>query len=156
MSWAEVKKINSDMREPLNYVHYINDISVFGNESFVMSSENAALWNEFCLKSLWLYGHRQIHEYVYNRFDDENIDDLWKDSGILGQQLNSFYEKKDFPAGNGLIVVQQMTTDLFNILESKIQEGYSRFVETFLSKDTVGQWLTDTFELSSCSGIVNL
>ena len=62
MSWAEVMKVNSDMREPLNYVHYINDISVFGNKSFIMAKENKNLWNEFCLRSLWLYGHKQIRE----------------------------------------------------------------------------------------------
>ncbi|WP_085832126.1 hypothetical protein [Clostridium merdae] len=149
MSWAEVMKVNSDMREPLNYVHYINDISVFGNKSFIMAKENKNLWNEFCLRSLWLYGHKQIREYVYARLDVKNVDSLWKDSGVLGEQLNAFYGVEAFPNGNGFVVMQNMTTDLFNILESKFQEGYSRYVEKFLSGEKVGQWLVSTFKLTS-------
>lgn len=149
MSWAEVMKVNSDMREPLNYVHYINDISVFGNKSFIMAKENKNLWNEFCLRSLWLYGHKQIREYVYARLDVKNVDSLWNDSGVLGEQLNAFYGVEAFPNGNGFVVMQNMTTDLFNILESKFQEGYSRYVEKFLSGEKVGQWLVSTFKLTS-------
>lgn len=149
MSWAEVMKVNSDMREPLNYVHYINDISVFGNKSFIMAKENKNLWNEFCLRSLWLYGHKQIREYVYARLDVKNVDSLWNDSGVLGEQLNAFYGVEAFPDGNGFVVMQNMTTDLFNILESKFQEGYSRYVEKFLSGERVGQWLVTTFHLTS-------
>ncbi len=149
MSWAEVMKVNSDMREPLNYVHYINDISVFGNKSFIMAKENKNLWNEFCLRSLWLYGHKQIREYVYARLDVKNVDSLWNDSGVLGEQLNAFYGVEAFPNGNGFVVMQNMTTDLFNILESKFQEGYSRYVEKFLSGEKVGQWLVSTFHLTS-------
>ncbi|NCC88653.1 MAG: hypothetical protein EOM05_12480 [Clostridia bacterium] len=36
MSWSEIKKaINSDLSEPLNYLHWINDLATFGIDGYV-------------------------------------------------------------------------------------------------------------------------
>lgn len=100
MSWAEVYKINSDIAgEPLNFTDYIYDISVFGEESYVMDSNNAVLWNSFALNSCYLYGHQAIHEYVYNRLTEGNIDDLFDKSGKLGRQMNNFHNNTAYAIG---------------------------------------------------------
>ena len=45
MSWAEVRKINSDFaNEPLNFNNYINDISTFKEDSYVLDTQNMGLW----------------------------------------------------------------------------------------------------------------
>lgn len=38
MSWGEVKKINSDMTEPLNYLLWIQDLATFGSNGYVYHS----------------------------------------------------------------------------------------------------------------------
>lgn len=35
MSWAEIKKINSNIKEPLNYILWLNDLALYGENGFV-------------------------------------------------------------------------------------------------------------------------
>ena len=41
MSWVPIKKaVNSDFKEPLNYLQWINDLAVFGKEGYVYKDPN--------------------------------------------------------------------------------------------------------------------
>lgn len=147
MSWAEVYKINSDFaNEPLNYTNYIYDISVFGLESYVMDQNNKKIWDEMALYSCYLYGHTGIHEYVYERLTEENVDRLWNISGKLGRQLNNFHNTTVYADGAAKEVLAAMTMDSYNDLIDKIRWGYQRYVNGFLSAESgVGQWIFDIF-----------
>lgn len=149
MSWAEVYKINSDLDEPLNFTNYIYDISVFGANSYVLQPMNVQIWNQLSQNSMYLYGHKVIHDVVYNALSTTNVDNLWNLSGKCGRQLNAFYNTSAFSIGNGLKVVQGMTVSAFNILEPKLRDGYSRYLNQFLNKTSgVGAWLNTTFNLN--------
>lgn len=146
MSWAEVYKINSDIAgEPLNFTDYIYDISVFGEESYVMDSNNAVLWNSFALNSCYLYGHQAIHEYVYNRLTEGNIDDLFDKSGKLGRQMNNFHNNTAYAVGGAKEVLAGMTMNTYNDMIDKFRLGYQRYVDKHLQAEAVGQWILEVF-----------
>lgn len=148
MSWAEVYKINSDIAgEPLNFTDYIYDISVFGEESYVMDSNNAVLWNSFALNSCYLYGHQAIHEYVYNRLTEDNIDDLFDKSGKLGRQMNNFHNNTAYAVGGAKEVLAGMTMNTYNDMIDKFRLGYQRYVDKHLQAEAVGQWILEVFNV---------
>ena len=83
MSWAEVKRINSDfMNEPLNFHNYISDISTFGAESYVLDSQNEWVFRELMSYSLLVYGHKGIHETIYERLTDQDVDYVLQKNSI--------------------------------------------------------------------------
>lgn len=152
MSWAEVKKVNSDMQEPLNYTNYIYDISVFGAESYVMDPNNNGIWAELSLNSCYLYGHTGIHDYVYNRLAEEDIDNLFAISARLGRQLNNFHSTDIYADGEINAVLAGMTIDSYNALEPKMRQGYQRYVNRKLSAASgVGAWIKEVFGLEFSS-----
>lgn len=157
MSWQTIGKINSDfLGEPLNFNNYINDISMFGNDSYVLNPNNAYIWNDLALNSTQLYGHSAIHEYVYDRLTNENIDALFTKSPKLGKQLNNFYNTTVFPLGNAIETLKTFTVSSYNTLEGKFKQGYQRFCETYLGKSSgVGEWIKSIYglELSSFNTI---
>lgn len=148
MSWAEVYKINSDIAgEPLNFTDYIYDISVFGEESYVMDSNNAVLWDKFALNSCYLYGHQAIHDYVYNRLTEGNIDDLFNKSGNLGRQMNNFHNNTAYAIGGAKEVLAGMTIDTYNAMIDKFRLGYQRYVSKHLQAGAVGHWIKEVFNV---------
>lgn len=148
MSWAEVYKVNSDITgEPLNFTDYIYDISVFGEESYVMDSNNAVLWDKFALNSCYLYGHQAIHEYVYNRLTEDNIDDLFDKSGKLGRQMNNFHNNTAYAIGGAKEVLAGMTMNTYNDMIDKFRLGYQRYVDKHLQAEAVGQWILEVFNV---------
>ena len=149
MSWGKVKKINSDMNEPLNNVLSVYTISADQENNYVMSPENKAAWDRLALDSCYLYGHRGIHQSVYARLTDENIDALVEKSGKLGQQLNAFYQTDLFAVGNITDVLQSMTIEAYNLLEEKFKDGFARYLDKKMTASTCGTWLNDTFALES-------
>lgn len=152
MSWAEVKKVNSDMQEPLNYTNYIYDISVFGAESYVMDPNNNGIWAELSLNSCYLYGHTGIHDYVYDRLTNTDIDNLFAISARLGRQLNNFHSTDIYTAGDINAVLAGMTMEAYNGLLPKIRQGYQRYVDGKLSAASgVGAWIKDVFGLALSS-----
>lgn len=149
MSWAEIKKgVNSDcINEPLNYNNYINDIGTFGAHSYVLDTENSALWRDMIKSSLTLYGHDSIHSTVLNRFTDADVDVMIEQNGRLGQSFNSFYSTTVFTSGNINTVLKNLTSNAYNKLDQKFQRGINRYV----SKNTtsnVGEWLASVFDIS--------
>lgn len=150
MSWAEVKKINSDLQEPLNYDHYITDISIFGAQSFIFSPENAELWDEMALKSRRLYSHRAIHDYIYERLTDKNIDALYSKSGILSDQINAFHFSNLYLGNNAIELIQNLTQASYLALSEKFKQGIQRVAEQFLAHSNgVGKWLNITFSFNN-------
>lgn len=148
MSWSEVKKVNSDMQEPLNYTNYIYDISVFGAESYVMDPNNNGIWAELSLNSCYLYGHTGIHDYVYNRLTEEDVDNLFAISARLGRQLNNFHSTDIYAAGGVNTVLAGMTMEAYNALLPKMRQGYQRYVDGKLAAESgVGAWLKEIFGL---------
>ena len=147
MSWAEIMKITSDMNEPLNHIQYINNISMFGEDSYVLSAKNSSIWDSFCVKSLYLYSHTQLHDLVYNRLDDGNIDDLFEHSSVLGTQLNYFFDTDIFPNGSADDICSVLNDDIYDALGDKFKSGYLRYINKKLSSSECGKWVNDTFNL---------
>lgn len=146
MSWEEVGKINSDYtREPLNFNNYINDISTFGQYSYVLDPENSKLWRELLCRSLTMFGHAAIHETVYNRLTDEDVDYMIRKNARLGQAFNSFYNVGDFTSGKIDSVLSAITSTTYNVLEIKLQNGINRYVSEMTSDENAGKWLGTVF-----------
>lgn len=145
MSWPEVKKINSDfVNEPLNFNNYINDISTFGKYSYALDTENETLWLSLISQSLTLYGHDAIHDTVYERFTDEEVDYMITKNARLGQSFNSFYSIDDFASGPIDTVLKSITIEAYNKLDIKFQNGINRYISAKTSENA-GAWLTSEF-----------
>lgn len=150
MSWPEVKKINSDfMHEPLNFNNYINDISTFGKYSYVLDPENSKLWRSLLRQSLTMFGHNAIHETVYERLTDDDVDYMIRHNARLGQAFNSFYNTSAFPAGVINTILKTLTSSSYTLLELKLQNGINRYVSEMTSGDTAGEWLGTVFEVDA-------
>ena len=150
MSWAEVRKINSDFaNEPLNFNNYINDISTFKENSYVLDTQNAGLWRSLISQSLTLFGHRAIHDVVYNRLTDADVDYMLCNNGRLGESFNSFYRTNMFASGDINAVLKEITTSSYNVLELKIQAGINRYISDMTSNTTAGEWLGTVFGISA-------
>lgn len=148
MSWSEVKKINSDFaREPLNFNNYINDISIFGSRSYVLDTENSQLWRDLIVNSLTMYGHDAIHETIYERFTDDDVDYMIKNNGQLGQSFNSFYSVTSFAAGGIDTVLSSLTAESYDVLEPKFKSGIYRYISEKTADNTAGQWLGTIYNI---------
>ena len=157
MSWSEVKKLNSDFaREPLNFNNYINDISIFGNRSYVLDTENETLWKDLIVNSLTMYGHDAIHETIYERFTDTDIDYMLRNNSQLGQSFNSFYGVTYFPAGGIDKVLSQLTVDSYDSLEPKFKSGIYRYISEKTAGDTAGQWLGTLYNNDNLKAKTNI
>ena len=147
MSWPEVKKINSDfVNEPLNFNNYINDISTFGKYSYALDTENENLWLSLISQSLTLYGHDAIHDTVYERFTDDEVDYMIERNARLGQSLNSFYSIDDFASGPIDTVLRSITIAAYNKLDIKFQNGINRYISSHTSENACA-WLTSVFDI---------
>lgn len=155
MSWAEVKKINSDMQEPLNYTHYIADISSAGKDSYVLDENNSAIWDELALNSCYLYGHTKIHDTVLNRLTTANVDALWEQSANLGRQLNNFHSTTAYATGDAAAVLNGMTMDAYNAMITPLRDGYCRYCNAKLTGDGAIAWINEVFgvDLTPCTTI---
>ena len=148
ISWEEVKKINSDFtKEPLNFNNYINDISTFGKYSYVLDPENINLWRSLIGQSLTLFGHSAIHETVYERLTDEDVDYMIRHNIRLGQAFNSFYDSSAFASGDIDAILNTITSGSYNVLETKLQYGINRYISEMTSGDTAGAWLGTVFSV---------
>lgn len=146
MSWAEVMKINSDFsNEPLNFNNYINDISVFGADSYVMKYENSNLFRMLIAQSLTLFGHDCIHEYIYDRLTEEDVDYMLVANGRLGQSFNSFYKTDVYSYGDIDAVLSTITPETYNGLELKFQESINRYISEKTKDDKAASWLLKVF-----------
>lgn len=151
MSWPEVKKINSDfVNEPLNFNNYINDISTFGKYSYALDTENETLWLSLISQSLTLFGHDAIHDTVYERFTDDEVDYMITKNARLGQSLNSFYSIDDFASGPVDTVIKSITIAAYNKLDIKFQNGINRYISSHTSENA-GAWLTSVFDIDMSS-----
>lgn len=158
MSWAEVRKINSDMSEPLNYTNYIYDISNTTKESYVLDPNNSSIWDDLCLNSCYLYGYTAIHDIVLERLTEKNIDNLWNASGCLGRQLNNFHGNEAYSLGNFNDVCNGMTLKAYNDMIEKFRKGYCRYVNTKLAGDDMSTWISEVYsiDISPCTDIDTL
>ena len=147
MSWGEVKKINSDFaNEPLNFNNYINDISTFKENSYVLDEQNQGLWRSLISQSLTLFGHKAIHETVYNRLTDADADYMLLNNGRLGQSFNSFYRTDSFPSGTINDILKCLTISNYRKMELKFQNAINRYISDN-TESNAGNWLTDIFEI---------
>lgn len=151
MGWPDIRKINSDfMHEPLNFNNYINDISTFGKYSYALDAENENLWLSLISQSLTLFGHDAIHDTVYERFTDDEVDYMITKNARLGQSFNSFYSIDDFASGPVDTVLKSITIAAYNKLDIKFQNGINRYISANTSENA-GTWLTSVFDIDMSS-----
>lgn len=144
--------INSDyVNEPLNFNNYINDISVFGAESYVLDKSNENLFHALLSQSLTMFGHDAIHEYVYNRLTDADVDVMIQDNPRLGQSFNSFYNTDVFVNGDIDAVLSGITSTEFNVLELKLQSGIVRYISSKTDNETAAEWISSVFGVDMSS-----
>ena len=76
MAFSEIKKaINSDLTgDPVNCISYINSIESEGRDSYVLDKRNSNLWRELITNSITAFKIFRIHEIMYERFTDADID----------------------------------------------------------------------------------
>lgn len=147
MGWPDIRKINSDfLNEPLNFNNYINDISTFGKYSYALDAENENLWLSLISQSLTLFGHDAIHDTVYERFTDDEVDYMIERNARLGQSFNSFYSIDDFASGPVDAVLKSITIAAYNKLDIKFQNGINRYISKNTSENA-GTWLTSVFDI---------
>lgn len=148
MSWAETSKINSNfINEPLNFNNYINDISVFGSDSYVMDESNSDLWLEMMSKSLAVYGHDMIHEFLYERITEDDADFIVRNHPKLGQAFNSFYNISLFEHGSIDVMLSGITQEAWGLLEVKFQNALNKYISEKTSNTSVGSWLAEIFDV---------
>ena len=105
MSISEIKMfVNSNTSEPLNFCQYINDISMFGSDSYVLAEQNKTLFRSLLKKSSIMFGHSKIHDIIYERITSEDIDYMLM--GDVGKKLNAFYDTTSFFNRRILYVVE--------------------------------------------------
>lgn len=151
MGWPDIRKINSDfLNEPLNFNNYINDISTFGKYSYALDAENENLWLSLISQSLTLFGHDAIHDTVYERFTDDEVDYMIERNARLGQSFNSFYGVDDFASGSIDAVLKSITIVAYNKLDIKFQNGINRYISAKTSENA-GAWLTSVFDIDMSS-----
>lgn len=149
MSWAETSKINSNfVNEPLNFNNYINDISVFGSDSYVMDESNSDLWLELMSKSLAVYGHDMIHEFLYERITENDADSIVRNHPKLGQAFNSFYNTNLFEYGGIDTMLSGITQEAWGLLEVKFQDALNKYINEKTSDTSVGSWLAELFDVT--------
>lgn len=141
--------VNSNAREPLNFNQYLTDIGTFGANSYVLAKENEKLFRQMLKSSSALFGHKAIHQIVYDRLTAEDVDYMLARNTKLGVDLNSFYNREtNFVNGGIDMVLQNMTTKDYLRIENKFREGICRYIENKMKSDNIGQWLSELFEKS--------
>lgn len=151
MSWAEVKKINSNLEEPLNFFNYIYDISTFGDNSYVLQPMNKNMWTSLVKSSYYLFGHKPIQELIYKHLYDDVIDTLFEESAIVGQQINAFLNKQAYPLGDISDVIFGLNLESYVGLPEKFQLAYNRYVNKKQTAQGVGKWFNEIFKLNNPS-----
>ena len=132
MSISEIKMfVNSNTSEPLNFCQYINDISMFGSDSYVLAEQNKTLFRSLLKKSSIMFGHSKIHDIIYERMTSEDIDCML--IGDVGKKLNAFYDTTSFLTGGFYMLLSGMTVELLNKLEPKIAEGICNNIDNILN-----------------------
>lgn len=138
------------MNEPLNFHNYINDISMFGADSYVLDVQNESVFRELMSYSLLVYGHKNIHSIVYERLTAGDIDYIIQSHNRLGQVWNSFYRCELFSKGGIESVLKEFTLDAYSCLDIKFQQGLHRYIQSNVSKSAgVGIWIDSVFGLNN-------
>lgn len=96
-----------------------------------------------------MFGHAAIHETVYNRLTDEDVDWMLRHNGRLGQAFNSFYGISGFVSGSIDTVLGSITDSAYSSLEPKIQSGLYRYISEKTSGDNAGKWLGTVFGIDT-------
>lgn len=144
MSMADlITVVNSNPMEPLNFNQYLTDICTFGANSYVFAKGNEKLFHALLNKSAMMYGHKAIHNVIYNRLTAEDVDFVINNNARLGKHLNMFYVTTDLHLAKGNIddITSALTFKQFNTLEKKFQEGFGRYFNTQLISKDIGAWL---------------
>lgn len=151
MSWAKIYKVNSDFSEPLNFLSYIQDISINKNDSYVFHKTNHQLFQSLYMNSFYLFASRGLKSIVYQSFSDDDIDNLFNNCDKLGEKLNLFYELDVFNIGEVNSFISDFTPAKYNLLEEKFRQGYIRYVTKQQESENVGKWYNETFNLKDDS-----
>ena len=122
---------------------------MFGKYSYVLDPENSNLWRSLIGQSLTLFGHSAIHETVYERLTDEDVDYMIRHNVRLGQSFNSFYDSSVFASGAVDTVLNTITSVSYNVLETKLQHGINRYISEMTSGYTAGTWLGTVFSVDA-------
>ena len=147
MGWDEIKKaLNTDINEPLNYHEYIDDLIMFGNESYILDSVNKQLWEELCVNSILLYKHPRLKDLVAKNLTQENADATVAKSSKLGFQLNNWHNTTAFPVGGINKILATVTLNQVQVLSPVFFKAFSNYCESKVSNTTdLGKWIVDVF-----------
>lgn len=149
MAFSEIKKtINSDLTgDPVNCISYINSIESEGRNSYVLDKRNSNLWRELITNSVAAFKIFRIHEIMYERFTDADIDYMVEKNPRLGLCLNNYYEEEIFPEGNIEKIILNISDDKLDKIEGKFRDGITRYIKKELLSENVCEWLAKEYEI---------
>lgn len=149
MAFSEIKKaINSDLTgDPVNCISYIDSIESEGRNSYVLDKRNSNLWRELITNSIAAFKIFSIHEIMYERFTDADIDYMVEKNPRLGLCLNNYYEEEIFPEGNIEKIILNISDDKLDKIEGKFRDGITRYIKKELLSENVCEWLAKEYEI---------
>ena len=149
MSFGELKKaVNSDLTgDPVNCIVYINSIESEGSSSYILDKRNSNLWRELITQSVAAFKVFSIHEIMYERFTEADIDYMIERNPRLGECLNNYYEEEIFPTGNIDEIVLNISDDKLDKIEGKFRDGIVRYLKKELLADGVCEWIAEKYNI---------
>lgn len=145
MSWAEVKKINSDLSTPLNYLVYLKDIAVNEYNSYVFRAPN--ILKELAINTTELYRSRSLRSILDIKVWREVVA-KHKNLGYVLDFLASTGDDKPFPEGNIDNILREISSS-YIYLEKEDLEGIKYYINQKLKSNEVGKWINRTYNLNS-------
>jgi hypothetical protein len=147
MGYEELKMLNSDFtREPLNYLSYINSLEAVGEKSYVLDSKNDKIWKDLIVNSSLLYRSSTIHDIVYNRLEEDDVEMIIKKHKNLSGVLNIFYDTDVFN-GDLDTLVKSTTKETIGALGSKFIQAIASYANETLGGEEGIKWVKETYSL---------
>lgn len=147
MSWAEVKKINSDLSIPLDYLMHCNDIKLNEYDSYVFKDPD--LVRALALNTTHFYDFLKEHRNLRAVLDDLDHsiwEDIFKKHRNIGGVLNRILATDIFINGNIDILIGNLTPEQYKKLGEK-ETGI--LIEYILNNINNGGWINKVFDLNS-------
>ena len=138
--------ISTQAGDPSRYNNWVNDITAFGEKSYVVDPMFDDVWKELTTQSRLVFSVQSIHEVVYERLTSSDIDYIIYNNKQLGEAFNSFHRSTAYRPGDIDHVLMTITEDSFNALEPKFKWGVGRYIEAHMSGNGVAAWLDKVFE----------
>lgn len=149
MSWAKVKKINSDLSTPLDYVIPLQDIGKNQYNSYVFKERN--LLNTLAINTTELYDVLEDLSEIRTKLGSrwKNVISNSKNLGYVLNKLDVSGRHNIIPNGNIDKILSVFSTDIYECIDEKDMKEILTYVDNKLDSNQVGKWIDEVFQLNS-------